>query len=123
MVIGFTGHRDCLCDLSDLNRIVILYPAQTWVHGGAKGFDEQVEKFAKNMGLRTMVIPPDYQTYGGSAAPLKRDEEIVRNSDMLVAMWDGRTTGGTWYTVTKAVQKRIPVILIPVKRKIEQGKL
>lgn len=119
MIVGFTGHRDKVASNNDIASVSSSFPNSSWVHGGAVGFDSQVEEFAKLNGIRTYIIVPDYTTYG-DRAPLVRNEEIVNRSDALVAMWDGRTFGGTWYTIQLAVKKGIKIILIPAHKRVIQ---
>jgi hypothetical protein len=99
MKIAFTGHRDRQANPSDLAMIAEKYPGSEWVHGGAKGFDTQVEQYARDNGIRTTVIRPDYVNHYVKLAPLVRDRQIVDKCDLLVALYDGRQTGGTLYTI------------------------
>jgi hypothetical protein len=101
-VILFTGHRDRHLDPAQLEMIAGLYEGAIWLHGGAIGFDSQVECFAKAHGIETKVVPPDYARYGRSQAPLVRDCQMVEMADFVVACYDGRRNGGTAYTVTYA---------------------
>src|SRR3990172_1239763 len=102
MKIGFTGHRDKMVYEHTLDYIAGKYPGATWVHGGAKGFDSQVENYAKSHGILTEVIRPDYETYPPREAPLERNKTIVDESEMLFACYDGRNRGGTAFTVNYA---------------------
>lgn len=113
MYISFTGHRDRLTYESDLEAILKDYPDSIWIHGGAIGFDTQVENYAQKHGIKTIVIRPDYERYG-KRAPLIRNDEIVNRGDLLVALHDGRIGGGTYYTIqkAKAIQKTV-VLLKP----------
>ncbi|WP_040197993.1 SLOG family protein [Candidatus Soleaferrea massiliensis] len=70
------------------------------ITGGAKGVDRLAENFAKNNHYTLTVILPDYRRYG-KAAPLKRNELIVQNCDLLIAVWDGKSKG-TAYTIQYA---------------------
>ena len=76
------------------------------VSGGAAGVDTLAERIA-DRGIRKMIIYPDYELYGKSA-PLIRDKLIVENSDMLIAVWDGESTG-TEFTISYAKRRGIPV--------------
>lgn len=108
MLIGFTGHRDWLCDHQSLLRIEQRYPGATWVHGGADGFDTQVHGTALFLGKvlddTLIVIRPDYDSYPPRVAPLMRNDIIVVRSDLIVACYDGRKMGGTLYTINRAKQ-------------------
>jgi len=105
MIIAFTGHRDKITNEDFFDCL----PADAlWVHGGAIGFDTQVENYAKKHGIKTKVIRPDYNKYG-KTAPLIRNKEIVNGADLLVACYDGRKQGGTFYTIKLATSMNIPV--------------
>lgn len=120
MLIGFTGHRDWLCDHQSLLRIEQRYPGATWVHGGAEGFDTQVNDVAlllgKELGLTLRVVRPDYMLYHPKQAPLMRNMVIVNMVSLLVACYDGRKTGGTHQCINYAKGK-VPVEYVtPVTR-------
>lgn len=110
MIIGFTGHRNAICNVQILAQIAREYPGAIWIHGGALGFDTQVDKAARSLGIYPTALIPDYDRHGSSAAPLRRNDEIVHLSDLLVACYDGRGHGGTFYTINRAKEKGIPVI-------------
>jgi hypothetical protein len=38
-----------------------------------------------------------------------RNAAIVRQTDQLVAFWDGRRSGGTWWTIAHALEVGKPV--------------
>lgn len=111
MYISFTGHRDKFCSEGDFDKLLQAYPDSVWIHGGAIGFDTQVENYAKKHGIKTIVIRPDYERYG-KRAPLIRNDEIINRGDILVALYDGRIGGGTYYTVKKAKELGKKIILI-----------
>jgi hypothetical protein len=109
--ISFSGHRDKLAKESDLESILKDYPDSVWVHGGAIGFDTQVETFARKHNIKTIVIRPNYEKFG-KRAPLIRNDEILELGEILVALYDGRKSGGTFYTITKAKKLGKKVLLI-----------
>ncbi len=110
MRIAFTGHRDQVCEPNDLVQLLREFPTALWITGGAEGFDNQVEEFCTTHGIANEVILPDYDRYGRSA-PLKRNIQIIKLANLLIACYDGRTTGGTVFTMhkAKAKAKAIPV--------------
>lgn len=114
MIIGFTGHRDNECLAQELVHLAEMHPGALWVHGGAPGFDTQVSHFVTNYGHRYGLaqerIRPEYKKYPPKFAPLKRNETIVDMSDLLVACYDGRQTGGTYYTVEYAKKAGKPIV-------------
>lgn len=118
MNIGFTGHRDTIANEEDLLRIEETYPDATWIHGGAEGFDSQVHQVAlrlgKVQGETLIILRPNYHYFPGKIAPLMRNETIVSLSSLIVACYDGRKIGGTFYTINYAHKRGIPVnVLTP----------
>ncbi len=79
------------------------------ISGGATGVDTLVEAYAHAHGIPIQVIRPDYALYGRKA-PLVRNRQIVECADLVVAIWDGRSTGTT-YTVDYANARGVPVRL------------
>ena len=62
------------------------------VSGGAKGVDTSAREYALQHGIKLTEFLPDYEKYG-RAAPIRRNEEIVRCADMVFAFWDGKSSG------------------------------
>ena len=67
------------------------------VSGGAKGVDQCARAYAQEKNIPLLECLPDYPKYG-RAAPLRRNEEIVRSADLVLAFWDRRSRG-TLYTI------------------------
>lgn len=121
-IIGFTGHRDWLCNEQSLLRLEERYPDATWIHGDAlSGFDRQVDEVALEIGkipdVTLLRIRPDYKKYAPNIAPLMRNDVIVIRCNILVACFDGRKSGGTLYTINRAKQASKPIEYVtPVTR-------
>jgi len=101
MIVLFTGHRDKLLPVSELDKINMTFPDSVWMHGGAIGFDSQVAEYAKKHNILQLVVRPDYDGFG-KLAPLYRNIKMARLCDYVVACYDGRKTGGTLYTIKQA---------------------
>lgn len=113
MRIGFTGHRDRHTDESELDRIATAHPGGVWVHGGAIGFDTQVDEYAKAHKLpKPVVMKPEYDKYPAYVAPLLRNEDIVDTTSILVACFDNRKRGGTVHTINYAKRQGKPAIYV-----------
>jgi hypothetical protein len=113
LIIGFTGHRDKRAYQEDLAFIAKRYPEAIWIHGGAPGFDTQVEQFPRQGLTRPAItLRPDYKHHEPRVAPLRRNEDIVHLSGLLVACYDGRETGGTAFTVRYARSIGVPVLVL-----------
>lgn len=82
------------------------------ISGGAVGVDRLAERYARKYCLELTVFRPDYSRYG-RRAPLLRDEQIARECDALLALWDGASSG-TIYTVNFARKLGKPVYLYRV---------
>jgi len=111
--IGFTGHRTHVTQRLTLINIRNAYPDATWWHGGAEGFDTQIDAFCKEHGIRYEVLRPDYIKYSYHSAPLRRNDILVQKIDILYACYDGRRRGGTFYTINAATRLDKKVSLVP----------
>ncbi len=72
------------------------------VSGGAKGIDECAREFAEKKGIPLKEFLPEYSKYG-KGAPLKRNLQIIQYSDMVVALWDGKSKG-TKYVIDNCLK-------------------
>ncbi len=62
------------------------------ISGTAKGADQLGEKFAQENSIEILYFKPDWNRFGKSAG-FKRNEEMAKNADMLIAFWDGKSRG------------------------------
>lgn len=89
-----------------------MIPPEEWgmtiVSGGADGVDTRAEEFAENLGLPTQIIEPDYSDWSNEHPAKARNTEIVKESDAIVAVWDGRSNG-TRDTIDKALDRGVPI--------------
>lgn len=77
------------------------------ISGGARGIDRKAREFAQKHNILIYEILPEYDLYG-RAAPLKRNDVIIRYSDMVIAFWDGKSRG-TKYVIEKCKEKGKPI--------------
>ena len=82
----------------------------TVISGGASGIDHLAEQYADRHHLSKYIMRPCYELYG-RAAPLKRNEQMVNLSDVVLIIWDGKSRG-TQYTLNYASQLNKPIILV-----------
>ena len=73
----------------------VLGPAQTFeiVSGGAQGVDTLAERYARESGYVMTVMRPIYRHNNDRGAPLRRNEDLGRYADVLIAVWDGVSPG------------------------------
>lgn len=62
------------------------------VSGKARGADTLGERFAKESGFPIKEFPADWKSYGSSAGMI-RNRQMAEYADMLIAFWDGESSG------------------------------
>ncbi|MCD8355751.1 MAG: DUF2493 domain-containing protein [Clostridia bacterium] len=62
------------------------------VSGGAEGTDQLAEEYARRNHLPLKIFRPNYVRYRKNA-PLQRNLSIIRYSDFVLALWDGKSRG------------------------------
>ena len=62
------------------------------ISGGARGVDTLAREYAAAHSIPLTEIHPDYARYG-KGAPLRRNLEIIARADVVIALWDGHSTG------------------------------
>lgn len=92
IIAGSRGFNDykvlCLiCDHMLQNQKVVEI-----VSGTAYGADKLGEQYAKEHGFAIKQFPADWNKYGKSGG-YKRNEEMAKYADALIAFWDGKSKG------------------------------
>jgi len=82
------------------------------ITGGAKGIDSLAERFADEHKISKLVLYPRYNLYK-RGAPLKRNELMVDIADIVLVIWDGRSSGSR-YTINYAKKQNKKLIVINV---------
>lgn len=96
MILGIAGSRSIEFSLPEelmpekIDRIIT---------GGAKGIDISARDYALLHNIPVTEILPEYNLYGRSA-PLKRNDIIIKHSDMIYVFWDGKSHG-SGYVINK----------------------
>lgn len=80
------------------------------ISGGAKGADSLAERYANDRNIPTLIIKPDWDTYGRSAG-YRRNVDIVTNSDAVVAFWNQKSKG-TLHSIEIATSQGKPLKVI-----------
>jgi hypothetical protein len=89
-VIGSRDFNDYELMSEHLNQIKD--EIQLIVSGGAKGADSLAEKWASENSIETLIFKPDWKKFGRSAGVV-RNRDIVANSNLVIAFWDGQSKG------------------------------
>ena len=88
------------------------------VSGGAKGVDLWAEEAALLRGLpKPLIFPVPRGTSRDQfrAAAMHRNKKIVESCDVLVAFWDGDSTGTAWTHATATARGKITDIISPYR--------
>lgn len=140
-VLGFTGSRDGMTQWQEMAARAFVWGSRHAVaaHGCCVGADEEFSRMRSHASLLSAdstgwrpchvlslpcvgypelvskdavgVVPEDWP----ELRPLQRNDVIVALSDHILACPPCATDpgkGGTWYTIRRAIKKRVPVTII-----------
>lgn len=68
------------------------WPITVIISGGARGVDELGEAYAYLHKIPLEVFNANWNKYGRAAGHM-RNEEMAKNADALIAIWDGESRG------------------------------
>lgn len=91
-VVGSRGMADYGVLSHVLDGLILRDDGLQFVCGGARGADTLGERWAKDHGVPTVLMPADWATHGKKAGPI-RNTEMAQITDVLVAFWDGHSRG------------------------------
>lgn len=92
MQIGIAGSRSLTADIPE----GIIGEEVTMIYsGGAKGMDRSARRYAESHRITITEILPEYDRYR-RAAPLKRNDWIIKLSDFMYIFWDGKSRGSDY---------------------------
>lgn len=103
MKVAIVGSRQLQVDIGQY----VPEGATEIISGGAKGIDSLAEAYARERGLPLRVFLPQTALLGKMAF-LARNDQIVDAADIIIAIWDGRSSG-TRYTISRAQKLGKPV--------------
>lgn len=112
MIVGVIGSRHSGSLTED--NIIGYIPSNCShiVSGGSSGVDSLAARAAVKLGLALTEILPDYEHYGRSA-PIKRNVEIIKKSDMLLAFWDMKSPG-TRFVIAECLKQKKYIKVITI---------
>jgi hypothetical protein len=62
------------------------------ISGGTRGVDNIGEQYAKERGLSTVLVKPDWDKYGKAAGPI-RNEQMAKFATHCILFWNGKSKG------------------------------
>ena len=94
--LAIVGSRT-ITDEKFVNRILNCYKfmfgkPSLVISGGAKGVDQLGEAWADKLEIKKQIFIPDWDKYGKQAGFI-RNEDIIKNCDICLAIWDGGSNG------------------------------
>jgi hypothetical protein len=118
MRLGITGSRffeDYDYVKEKIESVVDPKDVELFVSGSAKGIDRDGERWASENNIPIESIKPNYEKFG-KGAPFIRNEEIVNQSDVMVAfpLLPVGTSHGTEHTINLAKKKGITIHIFPI---------
>ncbi|MDQ6899129.1 MAG: hypothetical protein M3072_06430 [Candidatus Dormibacteraeota bacterium] len=100
--VGIVGSRH----YPDLERVASyvreLPPASSLVTGSASGVDATAARAARERGLPVKVLAASFEEARDDGAAASRNQRLVGAVDVLVAFWDG-VSSGTRRTIERAL--------------------
>lgn len=82
------------------------------ISGGAKGIEACAKEYAEKNGIKHTEFRPYYRRFGLSAR-IRRDLQIAKYADMVIAIWDGRSHGSNYVIdFCDALCKRYNIVFI-----------
>ena len=105
-VIGSRGFNDYELVVKTLSKMTITL----LVSGGAKGADSLGEQYAIENNIETKIFLPDWEKHK-RAAGMIRNTDIINESEVVVAFWDGESKG-TLDSINKAKKLNKKLIII-----------
>jgi YspA, cpYpsA-related SLOG family len=96
-------------DADEIRKVLERFGRETTiVHGGARGADTIAAGVAHALGMQVEEYPADFELHGRPAGIIRNIEMIETEPDLVVAFWDGVSTG-TKHTLSLAKKNRIPI--------------
>jgi hypothetical protein len=97
-------------DLAIASKVIVPASSFEIVSGGAKGVDSLARRYATEFGYPLTEMKPQYKNRYDRGAPLRRNIDIANYGDVLVAVWDGISTG-TQHIITYMQKLNKPVYI------------
>ena len=88
------------------------FEINTLIHGGAKGVDTIAAKLTEIKRFENIEVEEyeaDWASYGDAAGP-KRNREMAKEADALIAVWDGESSG-TRSMIREAIKHNLDIYI------------
>lgn len=102
MKVGIVGSRRFAAPNRVTEYVRSLPKGSSIVTGSASGVDAAATRAARESGIPVQVIPASFEEMADAKRAAARNQRLVEACDVLVAFWDGTSTG-TRTTVERAL--------------------
>lgn len=109
-IIGSRSFKDYYKLCIEVNKLRETEEITTIISGGANGADYLGKKYSIDYYLGYKEYPAEWDKYGKSAG-FRRNVDIVNDSDIILAFWDGKSRG-TKHSIDLATKSGKKVIII-----------
>lgn len=83
----------------------------TIISGGARGADSMAEDFAYAHKTQKIIHRAEWDLFGKRAGIIRNQKMIDENPDLVVAFWDGKSSG-TADTLKRAKKAKIATLIV-----------
>lgn len=118
MIIAVTGGRN-FKDAELVDWMLSQYKITAIAHGGCRGLDAIVAKWASDKGIPTLEYKPDWDRHGAMAGPIRNRKMLLESKPKLLIRFTGGS--GTANCAETAKMLGIPVINAKRERKVADG--
>lgn len=91
--VGFISQRDLYGNIIQneniVNDVLDMFEGARFISGNSKGNEHLLEQKCLERGLEFVSINPDTAGFGFELAFLERNREIIKQSDIVVLVFDG----------------------------------
>jgi hypothetical protein len=84
----------------------------TIISGGARGVDSLAEEYARYYNIPLDVMKADWDKHGKSAG-YKRNVEMAKSAEALIAVWDGESKG-TKHMIDIAEERGLKIFVFQI---------
>ena len=112
LVCGSRGFNDYVLMKTQIMKLLNRFDTTiTIISGGAKGADTLAEDVAKQLGISTTILKPNWDKHGKSAGMIRNNAMLDMKPNIVLAFWDGKSKG-TKHTIAEARKRKIEVHLV-----------
>lgn len=109
-IIGSRDFKDYDLIVSEIEKLDLQTDDIKIVSGGARGADKLGEKYADNNNYEKFIFKPEWDRYGAGAGAI-RNRQIIKESDIVIAFWDGESKGTkNSIGIAKKLNKRLIIV-------------